>query len=158
MTNESIDPNKYLKAFYSNMALCNGLAFIGPQTVNTYPWWDTGFTTHTQIDIPKHTKKAVFRVIIPEGTIAPKYPVFVSLDGLTTSDISFNNDGSIDVISVSSDPSAIALLDGSEIEVYGYKEIIKTIFFNNRVKVGAPTQPSFNANPINFLLNITLYK
>lgn len=172
MTNSSLDPNKHLKVFYSELLLINGAAiFVGesvklvplgasvPAIVGVTKWWDSGLASHNPVALPKHTKKAHIRVIVPPGVIAPKHPVFLVNDyNKTDYDLDENEDGSI-TLNFSTDRKGIALFDGSEIEVFGYDEIRKLAFLSNLEHViPGPTTLKFNATPVNVYLNITLYK
>lgn len=163
MTNQSNNPNSFLEPFYNETLLINGAAIFGakingiPTIIGTFGWYDVNFEKHTPVELPINTKKAVVRVMVQPNTIAPKHPVFVCLDGNVPYD--YDNDSPY-VLNYPSDPKAMPLLDGSEIEVFGYENIKKLMFFNNR-SVGSSldgTEIKYNANPINFLLNISLFK
>lgn len=162
ITNNSINPNSFLKAFYSETVLVNNTAVFNAKhngiesIVGVFPWYDAECTTHTPIELPNYTKKALIRVMVREAAIAPKHPAFVSMDGK----VSFDYDDDVPyVLNHSANPKSMPLLEGSEIEVYGINEIKKLMFFNNRTftpEVGSPIV--YNETPIKFLLNITLFK
>lgn len=163
ITNSSQNPNSFLKAFYSETLLVNGTAVFNAEhngvksIIGVFPWYDTAFATHTPIVLPAHTKKALIRVMVREGEVAPKHPAFVSMDGLNIFD--FDDDVPY-VLNHSANPKCMPLLEGSEIEVYGINEIRKLMFFNNRtyVPAGGGSPIIYNETPVNFLLNITLFK
>lgn len=158
ITNSALNPNAFLKAFYTDTVLVkdnvlfNGVQYDPitnvPSTIiaNVYDWYDTAFVTGKSIVLPAYTKKALLRVLVPEGVIAPKYIAFANLHGAP-----FLLDALVD-------PKKMALLEGSEIEIYGFNEIKKLILFNNRSNVVGGVTTLHNATPIAFLLNITLYK
>ena len=171
MTNSATEPNNFLKAFYWETFLINGACLFGAQSITadsagkivpaiigTYNWWDTTFATHKPIQLPEHTKKALLRVMVPEGTIAPKHPAFLSMDGSSAFEYEDNGDGTY-INNMSTNPKATALLDGSEIEIFGIDEIRKIIVIN-QLQITKPDTSivKYNADPINFYLNITLFK
>lgn len=159
MTNQSNNPNSFLEVFYSNTVVVNDWVNFGDDYTGNdlimrsvispvFYWFDEIFSQPLNIDIPSNTKKAVVRVFAKEGVIAPKFIAFATLDDGLFSDVNaINNERSI------------ALLDGSELEIFGYDEIRKLQLYNNRQNINAPLDVKlFNENPIPFYLNITLFK
>jgi hypothetical protein len=169
MTNNSINPNNNLEPFYSNVVLVKDVAIFGGSKYPTYSDATNGIvaivgvfdlmdnTIHTPIILPKNTKKASIRVLVNEGVIAPKFPAFVNMNGKIPFDFDYG-DPPYNLATVSN-PESIALLEGSELEIYGIENIRKLMFFNNRVIIsGSGAIIKYNTTPVPFLLNITLFK
>lgn len=169
MTNQSTNPNNYLTPFYTNTVLVKEVSIFGGSKSNVYSNDTDRIISivgvfdvldndlHIPIPLPKNTKKASVRVLVKEGILAPKFPAFVNLDGSIPFDFDYG-DPPYNLATVAN-PKSIALLDGSEIDVFGIENIKKLMFFNNRTMVtGAGATVKFNASPIPFLLNITLFK
>ena len=158
MTNQSNNPNSFLEVYYSNTVLIqNGVVFGANETdenlVNhsvvspVFAWHDEIFDQPLNVKLLSNTKKVSVRVFAKESVIAPKFIAFASLvDQLYLTDVNEANDRSI------------ALLDGSELEIFGYDEIRKLVLYNNRYNITGLDTKLFNDSPIPFYLNITLFK
>ena len=166
MNNSAINPNSFLKAFYSETVLVKAkAAFDGfylennaqiKSIVGVYKWHDTACLVHSPIMLPENTKKAIVRVMVAPGVIAPKHVAFCNMNAVNGSEYTYVLEEPPATYSFTLSPGikGIALLEGTEIEVTGIAEIRKLLFFNNLTNVAT----LYNADPINFLLNITLYK
>lgn len=166
MNNNAISPNTFLKAFYSETVLVKAkAAFDGfylenntqiKSIVGVYKWHDTGFLVHSPIILPEYTKKAIVRVMVAPGIIAPKHVAFCNMNAVNGTEYTYvlEEPPATYGFTLSAGVKGFALLEGTEIEVTGVAEIRKLLFFNNLTN-GATL---YNADPINFLLNITLFK
>jgi hypothetical protein len=144
MTNESLNPNSFLKCFFTDTFLCNGnvmfdqialgnqIEVSGIANKN-----DTLFASPLTMIIPTFVKRANFRLFIPE---------FVSYPSKFAAIYTLNNEGPLGTPTF--EPMLFAL-DGSEIEIYGLDEIAKFRVKDNIFSSSAP-QP--------FYLSMSLFK
>jgi len=163
------NPNSFLKVSYNEIVRVRGVCLFDGEkaangergTIGLYEWYDTTFLKHKIIPIPSNTKKALIKVIVPEGVVAPKYPAFYGFLNGTGLDYDYEppfppslpTGNYVLNIGIARRP----LMDGEEIEVWGIDEIRKLTFSNNIIDT--PASPKiFNIAPVVFLLGITLYK
>lgn len=140
MTNESLNPNSFLKAHFTDTYLCNGnvkfndvFENVANNITGIFGKNDTSFVTPLGLKIPNFIKRINLRVFSPSYIAYPdKFVAHYNLTGTLYGTPSLT--------------PRLFLLDGSEIEVYGIVEIRKIILMTNNV----------TDNP--YLLNISLFK
>lgn len=140
ITNSALNPNAFLKAFFTDTFLCNGTVLFDqtlsgvPHLINgLYGKNDTAFATPKTVSLPNTTKRINLRVFAPPTSV------------YTSNFIAHYNLTGTNYGTPSLTPRCF-LLDGSEIEIYGIAEMRKIVVLQN------------NFDPQPFYLSISLYK